>query len=51
LRLALGTAQTQEPADKTIVHCSMDSIRTNGWSMDHQALAAVDIPVFAEPDQ
>ena len=50
-RLSLGTAQTQEPADKTIIHCSLDSIRTNGWSMDHQALPAVDIPIFAEPDQ
>jgi benzoylformate decarboxylase len=50
-RLSLGPAQTQVPADKTIIHCSLDSIRTNGWSMDHQALAAVDIPIFAEPDQ
>jgi thiamine pyrophosphate-dependent acetolactate synthase large subunit-like protein len=50
LRLALGRAQTQEPADKTILHCSMDNYRTNGWSMDHQALAAVDIPIYAEPD-
>ena len=50
-RLSLGAAQTQSPADKTIIHCSVDSIRTNGWSMDHQALAAVDIPIFAEPDQ
>jgi benzoylformate decarboxylase len=50
-RLALGAAQTQEPADKTIIHCSVDSYRTNGWSMDHQALAAVDIPIHAEPDQ
>jgi thiamine pyrophosphate-dependent acetolactate synthase large subunit-like protein len=50
-RLSLGTAQTQVPADKTIIHCSVDSIRTNGWSMDHQALAAVDIPIFADPDQ
>ena len=50
-RLSLGTAQTQAPADKTIIHCSVDSIRTNGWSMDHQALAAVDIPIFADPDQ
>jgi thiamine pyrophosphate-dependent acetolactate synthase large subunit-like protein len=50
-RLSLGAAQTQVPADKTIIHCSVDSIRTNGWSMDHQALAAVDIPIFAEPDQ
>jgi benzoylformate decarboxylase len=51
LRLALGSAQTQAPADKTIIHCSVDSYRTNGWSMDHQALAAVDIPIHAEPDQ
>jgi thiamine pyrophosphate-dependent acetolactate synthase large subunit-like protein len=50
-RLSVGTAQTQIPADKTIIHCSVDSIRTNGWSMDHQALPAVDIPVFADPDQ
>ena len=50
-RLALGAAQTQVPADKTVLHCSVDSIRTNGWSMDHQALAAVDLPIFAEPDQ
>ena len=50
-RLSLGTAPTQEPADKTIIHCSVDSIRTNGWSMDHQALPAVDVPIFAEPDQ
>jgi thiamine pyrophosphate-dependent acetolactate synthase large subunit-like protein len=50
-RLSLGTAQSQIPADKTIIHCSLDSIRTNGWSMDHQALAAVDVPIFAEPDQ
>jgi len=50
-RLSLGTAQTQEPVDKTVIHCSLDSIRTNGWSMDHQALPAVDIPIFAEPDQ
>jgi benzoylformate decarboxylase len=51
LRLSLGTAQTQDPADKTILHCSVDSIRTNGWSMDHQALAAVDVSIFADPDQ
>ncbi|MGH7887143.1 MAG: thiamine pyrophosphate-binding protein [Candidatus Binatia bacterium] len=51
LRMALGDAQTQKPADKTIIHCSVDNNRTNGWSMDHQALAAVDIPILAEPDQ
>ena len=51
LRLALGPAQTQEPAAKTILHCSADNYRTNGWSMDHQALAAIDLPILAEPDQ
>ncbi|HWP59097.1 MAG TPA: thiamine pyrophosphate-binding protein [Candidatus Acidoferrales bacterium] len=51
LRLSLGAAQTQKPAEKTIIHCSMESARANGWSMDHQALPAVDIPVFADPDE
>jgi len=51
LRLSLGKAQTQEPAAKTIIHCTVDNYRTNGWSMDHQALPAVDIPILAEPDQ
>jgi thiamine pyrophosphate-dependent acetolactate synthase large subunit-like protein len=50
LRLALGVAQTQQPVDKTVIHCSVDSYRTNGWSMDHQAMPAVDIPIHAEPD-
>jgi benzoylformate decarboxylase len=50
-RLALGSAQTQEPVNKTVIHCSLDSLRTNGWSMDHQALPAVDIPILAEPDR
>ncbi|HEX7229584.1 MAG TPA: thiamine pyrophosphate-dependent enzyme, partial [Candidatus Binatia bacterium] len=50
-RLALGKAQTQTPVDKTILHCSVDNYRINGWSMDHQALPAVDIPIHAEPDQ
>lgn len=50
-RLALGEAQTQHPVNKTVIHCSVDSYRTNGWSMDHQALPAVDIPIHAEADQ
>jgi thiamine pyrophosphate-dependent acetolactate synthase large subunit-like protein len=50
-RLALGKAQTQTPVDKKILHCSVDNYRINGWSMDHQALPAVDIPIQAEPDQ
>ena len=28
----------------------MDTYRTNGWSMDHQALPAVDVPVASTPD-
>ncbi len=50
LRGCLGASQTQTPANKTIVHCSMDTYRTNGWSMDHQALPAADVPVAACPD-
>jgi benzoylformate decarboxylase len=50
-RLAVGVAQTQVPVDKTVIHCSVDSHRINGWSMDHQALPAVDIPIDAEADQ
>ena len=51
LRLALGTAQTQKPIDKTVIQASLDGYRINGWSMDHQALPAVDIPIRAEADQ
>jgi benzoylformate decarboxylase len=50
-RLAVGKAQSQIPVDKKILHCSVDNYRINGWSMDHQALPAVDIPIYAEPDQ
>ena len=50
LRGCLGASQTQSPAGKAIVHCSMDTYRANGWSMDHQALPAVDVPVAAPPD-
>lgn len=50
LRARLGQSQTQRPTAATVVHCSADSYATNGWSMDHQALAAVDIPALADPD-
>jgi thiamine pyrophosphate-dependent acetolactate synthase large subunit-like protein len=46
-----GTAQTQEPIKTPIVHCSLDGHVANGWSMDHQALAAVDVRVAADPDR
>jgi thiamine pyrophosphate-dependent acetolactate synthase large subunit-like protein len=50
LRSRTGDAQTQAPAQAKIIHCSLDGLLTNGWSMDHQALAAVDIPLLAHPD-
>ncbi len=46
-----GKSQTQAPTAATVVHCSLDSYLANGWSMDHQALPAVDIPVLADPDR
>lgn len=45
-----GQSQTGNPIITPIVHCSMESVMANGWSMDLQALPAVDIPVFARPD-
>ena len=46
-----GKSQTQSPTAATVVHCSLDSYLANGWSMDHQALPAVDLPVLADPDR
>lgn len=46
-----GKSQTQAPTAATIIHCSLDTYLANGWSMDHQALPAVDIPVLANPDR
>jgi thiamine pyrophosphate-dependent acetolactate synthase large subunit-like protein len=46
-----GKSQTQSPTGATVVHCSLDTYLANGWSMDHQALPAVDIPVLASPDR
>jgi benzoylformate decarboxylase len=50
LRSRTGAAQTQQPHAAQIAHCSLDQALWNGWSMDHQALAAVDIPVATHPD-
>jgi benzoylformate decarboxylase len=46
-----GKSQTQAPTAATVVHCSLDSYLANGWSMDHQALPAVDLLVLADPDR
>ena len=50
LRSCTGTAQTQTPLETKIVHCSLDGLSANGWSMDHQALPAVDVSILAHPD-
>lgn len=45
-----GGSQTQTPSTATILHCSLDGYLANGWSMDHQALAAADVKILADPD-
>jgi thiamine pyrophosphate-dependent acetolactate synthase large subunit-like protein len=51
LSARLGSSQTQMPAGAKVIHCSLDRYVANGWSMDHQALPAVDLPVLAQPDR
>lgn len=50
LRARGAGAQSQKPTPSHIIQCSLDGLLTNGWSMDHQALPAVDIAVTAHPD-
>lgn len=50
LRSCTDRAQTQEPIGTRLIHCSLDGLIANGWSMDHQALTAADVPVLADPD-
>ncbi|ADZ69549.1 thiamine pyrophosphate-binding protein [Polymorphum gilvum] len=50
LRSCTDTSQSQHPIGCRVVHCSLDSMLANGWSMDHQALAAVDENILAHPD-
>jgi thiamine pyrophosphate-dependent acetolactate synthase large subunit-like protein len=51
LSARLGDSQTQVPTGAKVIHCSLDRYVANGWSMDHQALPAVDVPVLAHPDR
>jgi len=45
------TAATGSVAPKAkVVHCSLDHVLINGWSMDHQALPAVDLAFAVDPD-
>ncbi len=50
LQQIFGAAQTSAPVDARVVSCSLDPYVHNGWSMDHQALPAVDVPILADPD-
>lgn len=50
LRAGFGASQSQQPVGFTVINASLDGLLTNGWSMDHQALPAVDIPVQTSPD-
>jgi thiamine pyrophosphate-dependent acetolactate synthase large subunit-like protein len=45
------TAATGSVAAKAkVVHCSLDQALHNGWSMDYQALPAVDLALAVDPD-
>ncbi len=50
LRQITGDSQTASPVTAKVVSCSLDPYIHNGWSMDHQALPAVDVPILAAPD-
>jgi benzoylformate decarboxylase len=50
LRNCLDASQTQTPTQATVIQCALDSYIHNGWSMDHQALPALDITILADPD-
>jgi thiamine pyrophosphate-dependent acetolactate synthase large subunit-like protein len=47
----LGGALKAAKADAFVISASLDQHIHNGWSMDHQALAPVDMLISADPDQ
>jgi benzoylformate decarboxylase len=50
LRTVFNVSQTEDPVHADVIHCALDSNLHNGWSMDYQALPAVDMPILADPD-
>ncbi len=46
----LKTAFAHASPEATIIHASLDHTVHNGWSMDYQALPAVDLMLAAAPD-
>lgn len=47
----LGGALKAAKSDAFVISASLDQHIHNGWSMDHQALAPVDMLIAADPDQ
>jgi len=47
---AIKTACGRVDADKKIINVSVDHYLHNAWSMDHQALPAVDVMMPVDPD-
>jgi thiamine pyrophosphate-dependent acetolactate synthase large subunit-like protein len=47
----LGGALKAAKADAFVISATLDHHLHNGWSMDHQALAPVDMLISADPDE
>jgi thiamine pyrophosphate-dependent acetolactate synthase large subunit-like protein len=45
-----GTLRTAGASRAQVISCTLDSALHNGWSKDHFAPAAVDLPIAAHPD-
>lgn len=45
-----GFVAARAATDCRLATISLDETLANGWSMDHQALPAVDLPIVASPD-
>ncbi len=50
LRTVFSVSQTEDPVRARVIECSLESNLHNGWSMDYQALPAIDLPILADPD-
>jgi len=48
---ALRQGYRDEQVGARIINVTLDGFRTNGWSMDHQALALNDLAIASTPDQ
>ncbi|MBX9773875.1 MAG: thiamine pyrophosphate-binding protein [Xanthobacteraceae bacterium] len=46
----LAAAYGRAWPDVPVIHASLDPLSHNGWSMDHQALPAVDVNFLNDPD-